>query len=361
MNNRMTNTTTSSTIGIPCMLMRGGTSKGPFFIAQDLPSEEGARNQALLRMMGSPDARQIDGLGGAHPLTSKVAIVSSSERPEVDVDYLFLQVTPETGAISAAQNCGNMLAAVGPFSIERGLVAAETKQTVVRVHMVNSDAYAELVVQTPDGKVTYEGDAKIDGVPGSHAPILQRYYGTAGAQCGALLPTGNAIDTIDDVDCTLIDNGMPSVLIRAKDLGLSGYEAPEVLEANEALKIRLEAIRIQAGQMMNLGDVTDKTIPKMCLIAPPINGGIISTRTFIPHRVHLSVGVLGAASSAAGCMLPNSVAAGMAIFAKTNPCQVDVEHPTGMLTVELEWDDGTVVRTALLRTARKIMDGEVFP
>lgn len=343
------------------MLMRGGTSKGPFFLARDLPADVEARNQILLRIMGSPDARQIDGLGGAHPLTSKVAIVSPSERADVDVDYLFLQVTPETGAISVAQNCGNMLAAVGPFAIERGLVIADIGQTVVRVHMVNSDAYAELVVQTPDGSVTYEGEAKIDGVPGSHAPVLQRYFGTAGAQCGALLPTGHAMDRIDGIDCTLIDNGMPSVLIRSQDLGLSGDENPEVLEANEALKTRLEAIRLQAGVMMNLGNVTDKTIPKMCLIAPPKNGGIISTRTFIPHRVHQSVGVLGAASAAAGCMLPEGVGAGMAMFADINPCQIDVEHPTGALTVELEWDGGTVVRTALLRTARKIMDGEVFP
>jgi len=343
------------------MLMRGGTSKGPFFLARDLPADVEARNQILLRIMGSPDARQIDGLGGAHPLTSKVAIVSPSERADVDVDYLFLQVTPETGAISEAQNCGNMLAAVGPFAIERGLVIADIGQTVVRVHMVNSDAYAELVVQTPDGSVTYEGEAKIDGVPGSHAPVLQRYFGTAGAQCGALLPTGHAMDRIDGIDCTLIDNGMPSVLIRSQDLGLSGDENPEVLEANEALKTRLEAIRLQAGVMMNLGNVTDKTIPKMCLIAPPKNGGIISTRTFIPHRVHQSVGVLGAASAAAGCMLPEGVGAGMAMFADINPCQIDVEHPTGALTVELEWDGGTVVRTALLRTARKIMDGEVFP
>lgn len=343
------------------MLMRGGTSKGPFFLARDLPADIEARNQILLRIMGSPDTRQIDGLGGAHPLTSKVAIVSPSERADVDVDYLFLQVTPETGAISVAQNCGNMLAAVGPFAIERGLVIADIGQTVVRVHMVNSDAYAELVVQTPYGSVTYEGEAKIDGVPGSHAPVLQRYFGTAGAQCGALLPTGHAMDKIDGIDCTLIDNGMPSVLIRSQDLGLSGDENPEVLEANEALKIRLEAIRIQAGVMMNLGNVKDKTVPKMCLIAPPKNGGIISTRTFIPHRVHQSVGVLGAASTAAGCMLPGGVGAGMARFADINPCQIDVEHPTGALTVELEWNDGSVVCTSLLRTARKIMDGEVFP
>ena len=346
--------------GIPCMLMRGGTSKGPFFLADDLPSDEEARNRALLTVMGSPDARQIDGIGGAHPLTSKVAIVSPSTREDFDVDYLFLQVTPDTGAISDAQNCGNMLAAVGPFAIERGLVTAEEGETTVRVYMVNSDSRADLVVQTPERQVTYEGVARIDGVPGSHAPVMQNYFGTAGAQCGALLPTGNEIDVIDGTECTLVDNGMPSVLLRAKDFGLSGYETPEELESNKELKTRLEAIRLKAGVLMNLGDVTSMTIPKMCLIAPPQNGGIISTRTFITHRVHQAVGVLAAASDAAGCMFLRSVAAGMAEFNEVNPCRVDVEHPTGSLTVELEWGGDTIIRTALLRTARKILDGKVF-
>lgn len=345
---------------IPCMFMRGGTSKGPFFLASDLPSDVEARNQALLTIMGSPDVRQIDGIGGAHPLTSKVAIVSPSIRDDVDVEYLFLQIIPETGAVSDSQNCGNMLAGVGPFAIERGVVDAQDGETTVRVFMVNSDSRADLIVQTPHQKVTYHGMARIDGVPGTHAPILQNYYGTAGAQCGALLPTGNEIDVLDGIECTLIDNGMPSVLIRAKDLGLGGYEAPEELESNDNLKTRLEAIRLQAGVLMNLGDVTHMTIPKMCLIAPPRNGGIISTRTFIPHRVHQALGVLAAASDAAGCMFMGGVAAGMAVFEETNTCRVDVEHPTGALTVELEWEGDTVIRTALLRTARKIMDGNVF-
>ena len=345
---------------IPCMFMRGGTSKGPFFLATDLPSNVEARNQALLTILGSPDARQIDGIGGAHPLTSKVAIVSPSDQNDVDVEYLFLQITPETGAVSDSQNCGNMLAGVGPFAIERGLVEAKEGETTVRVYMVNSDSRADLIVQTPHSKVTYEGMARIDGVPGMHAPILQNYFGTAGAQCGSLLPTGHEIDVIDGIECTLVDNGMPSVLIRAKDLGLGGYETPEDLELNDNLKTRLEAIRLQAGVLMNLGDVSNMTIPKMCLIAPPRNGGIISTRTFIPHRVHQAVGVLAAASDAAGCMFMDGVAAGMAVFEETNPCRVNVEHPTGALTVEIEWEGDTVIRTALLRTARKIMDGSVF-
>lgn len=346
--------------GIRCMWMRGGTSKGGFFLASDLPSDVEERNALLVRIMGHGDARQVDGMGGSHPLTSKIAVVSPSAHEECDVDYLFLQVQPDTGAISDSQNCGNMLAAVGPFAIERGLVSALDGETTVRVYMVNSDSRADLVVQTPGGRVTYEGDARIDGVPGTHAPIIQNYYGTAGAQCGALLPTGKQADVINGVNVTLIDNGMPSVILRAVDLGITGYERPGEIEAMAELKTRVEAIRLKAGQMMGLGDVSGQTIPKMCLISAPREGGIINTRTFIPHRVHETVGVLAAASDAAACMFPESVAKGLARFEEINPCRVDVEHPTGVLTVELEWEGGTVVRTGLVRTARKLMDGEVF-
>lgn len=349
---------------IRCMLMRGGTSKGPFFLASDLPQGNDARNDKIQRIMGSPDERQIDGLGGAHPLTSKVAIVSPSDRDGVDVNYLFLQVQPATGEISDSQNCGNMLAGVGPFSIERGLVDAVDGQTVVRVHLENSDSIAELIVQTPNGKVCYDGDARIDGVPGTHAPIIQSYFDTAGAQCGALLPTGNQIDLIDGVEVTLIDNGMPSVILRATDLGLSGTEEPETLENSANLKTVLESIRLQAGRLMGLGDVTDKTIPKMCLISPPQRGGAINTRTFIPHRCHQAVGVLAAASDVAACLCPNSVAASIADVPQESPARVDVEHPSGALTIELEWqcnDQGElqVLRTGVIRTARKLMDGYV--
>ena len=266
-----------------------------------------------------------------------------------------------TGEISDSQNCGNMLAGVGPFAIERNLVPAGNPETTVRIYMVNSQSRADLVVQTPGGEVTYSGEARIDGVPGGHAPILQNYFATAGAQCGALLPTGNEIDVVDGIEATLIDNGMPSVVLRASDFGLSGYEAPEELEALPELKSRIEAIRLKAGEMMGLGDVSGKTIPKMCLISAPRQGGIINTRTFIPHRVHEAVGVLAAASDAAACMVPGSVASGLAVFDPGDPGRVHVEHPTGALTVELEWKGGTVVRTGLLRTARKLMDGEVFP
>ena len=316
-------------------------------LASDLPVDADKRNLLLAKVMGSPDARQIDGMGGAHPLTSKVAIVSSSDREDCDVDYLFLQVQPDTGAVSDSQNCGNMF-------------TARDSETRVRVYMVNSDSRADLVVQTPGGVIAYQGDARIDGVPGMHAPIMQNYFGTAGAQCGALLPTGNQIDLIDHVEVTLVDNGMPSVLMRASDFGLTGYESPEEIENVKGLKDRIESLRLKAGELMGLGDVTDQTIPKMCLISAPRYGGIINTRTFIPHRVHETVGVLAAASDAAACMFPESVAKGLAAFEDVNPCRIDVEHPTGVLTVELEWDGDTVIRTGLLRTARKLMDGKVF-
>lgn len=346
--------------GIDCILMRGGTSKGPFFLASDLPSNIRQRDALLLRIMGSPDPRQIDGIGGAHPLTSKVAIISPSQRLDCDVEYLFLQVQPDSQMISDSQNCGNMLAAVGPFAIESGLVTAQNSETAVRVFMVNSGARAELIVQTPNGSVTYAGEIEIAGVPGTHAPIMQNYFGTSGAQCGALLPTGNQIDLIEGIECTLVDNGMPSVLMRAGDLGLTGYETPADLEKNEGLKTKIDGIRLKAGRLMNLGNVSQKTVPKMCLISAPQSGGIINTRTFIPHRVHQSVGVLGAASVAAGCMFPKSVAHDLAQFEEVNPCRADVEHPTGMLTVELEWDDEVVIRTGLLTTANKLMSGKVF-
>lgn len=345
---------------VRCMWMRGGTSKGGFFLASDLPADTAKRDRLLASVMGSPDVRQIDGMGGAHSLTSKIAIVSPSEHQDCDVDYLFLQIQPDTGAISDSQNCGNMLAAVGPFAIERGLVPADQGVTTVRVYLVNSDSRADIVVETPGGQVTYQGDARIDGVPGTHAPIMQNYFGTAGAQCGALLPTGNQVDLVDGLDVTLVDNGMPSVLMRAADFGLNGYESPEEIECVTGLKGRIESIRLKAGELMGLGDVAEQTIPKMCLISAPRHGGIINTRTFIPHRVHEAVGVLAAASAAAACMFPESVAKGLAVFEEVNPCRVDLEHPTGAITVELEWDGDTISRIGLLRTARKLMDGEVF-
>ncbi|MEM8920068.1 MAG: 4-oxalomesaconate tautomerase [Pseudomonadota bacterium] len=345
---------------IPCTWMRGGTSKGGFFLARDLPAETSVRDYMLKRIMGSPDPRQIDGMGGAHPLTSKIAIVGPSEREDCDVDYLFLQIQPDTGEVSASQNCGNMLSGVGPFAIEKGLAASQNAETIIRVHMVNSKSRADLKVQTPGGEVSYHGDTEIDGVPGRHAPVVQSYFDTAGAQCGALLPTSNLVDAIDGVEATLIDNGMPVVLMRAEDLGVSGYEDASDLESNDGLKARIEAIRLKAGEVMGLGNVASKTIPKMCLVSPANSGGLINTRMFIPHRVHQSVGVLAAASVVAACALPGSVATSVLDRALVSPCRENVEHPSGQLAVEMEWYGQDILRTGFVRTARKLMEGEVF-
>lgn len=350
---------------IPCLLMRGGTSKGLYFLKSDLPPDPETRNNVLLAAMGSPDPRQIDGIGGAHPLTSKVAVVSRSTRDDADVDYLFLQVVVDKAEVSDAQNCGNILAGIGPFAIESGLVAPRGDVTDVRIFMVNTGSLAVAHVQTSGGHVEYEGEARIDGVPGTAAPIPIDFLDVAGSSCGALLPTGRVRDQINGVAVTCIDNGMPVVILKAADFGKTGEETPQALEAESALKAKIEAIRIAAGEMMNLGDVTKKTVPKMSLVSAPRHGGIISTRTFIPHRVHEAIGVLGAVSVATACVLPGSVAAEVAGIGTADGAQrLEVEHPTGFFTVDMNVEiDGASIkvnRAALLRTARNLMRGEVY-
>jgi 4-oxalomesaconate tautomerase len=350
---------------IPATLMRGGTSKGLYFDVRDLPPERRARDRILLAAMGSPDARQIDGVGGAHPLTSKVAVIGPATRPDADVDYLFLQVLVEKAEVSDSQNCGNILAGVGPWAIENGLVRPAGAITPVRIHMVNTASVAVAHVPTPDGRVEYEGDARIDGVPGTAAGISIDFLDVAGSSCGALFPTGNVSDRIDGIEVTCIDNGMPVVILAAADFGLSGEESPEALEADAALRERVEKIRLEVGPRMSLGDVTRKTVPKMSLVSPARHGGQLNTRTFIPHRVHEAIGVLGAVSVATACAVPGTVAqriAGRA--AAAGPRRLEIEHPTGFFTVEMDVTgsgrDLRVNRSALLRTARKLMRGEVY-
>lgn len=344
-----------------CMWMRGGTSKGGYFLATDLPTDTAARDVFLLGVMGSPDSRQIDGMGGADPLTSKVAVVTASDRDGVDVDYLFLQVAVDQANVTDLQNCGNILAGVGPFAVERGLVAAQLGETQVTVFMQNTGQIAVLKVQTPDGQVTYKGDARIDGVPGFSAPVPIEFKDTAGSSCGALLPTGNEVDVIDGINLTMIDNGMPCVVMRASDLGITGDETPEDLEANESLRKRLEAIRLQAGPLMNLGDVSQETVPKMTMVSAPKHSGAISTRTFIPHRCHKAIGVLGAVSVATACLLKGSPAFELSAAGTGQLRTMAVEHPTGEMTVVASLDArGTIASAAILRTARKLMDGTVF-
>jgi 4-oxalomesaconate tautomerase len=346
---------------VRCMWMRGGTSKGAYFLADELPADSYQRDQFLLKIMGSPDQRQIDGIGGADPLTSKVAIVQKSTREGVDVDYLFLQVYVDQALVSDAQNCGNILAGVGPFAIERGLIPAGDQQTNVSIFMQNTGQIAIEKVATPNSRVSYRGNASIDGVPGSSSAIPVTFKDTAGSTCGALLPTGNQVDIIDGIEVTCIDNGMPVVVMRAADMGISGEESRDQLEQDDALKAKLESIRLQAGKMMNLGDVTDKTVPKMSMLSPAQKGGCVSTRTFIPHRCHASIGVLGAVSVASACLLTGSPAHSLADLPAGSSKSMSIEHPIGEMTVILDVDDaGEIENAAILRTARKLFDGEVF-
>ncbi|MDX3056703.1 4-oxalomesaconate tautomerase [Streptomyces sp. NE06-03E] len=346
---------------VHCLLMRGGTSKGAYFLADDLPRDPAARDDLLLRIMGSPDPRQIDGLGGAHPLTSKVAVVSVPDDPDVDVEYLFLQVGVDTAEVSDRQNCGNLLAGVGPFAVERGLVAAGDGRTSVRIRMVNTGDLATASFPTPGGRVDYTGPARISGVPGTAAPVVIEF-----ARGGSpLLPTGRARDVIAGTEVTCVDNGMPTVLIPAGALDVTGYESPRELEENTGLRERVERIRLEAGPLMGLGDVRGTTVPKLSLLAPPAQDGAVTTRTFIPHRCHTSIGVLGAAGVAAGLRVPGGVADGIARLPPDGD-RLRIEHPSGFLDIEAVVGTGAdgapaALRTAVVRTARKIFDGAVFP
>lgn len=350
---------------IRCMMMRGGTSKGAYFLADDLPADIAVRDRILLQVMGSPDARQVDGIGGAHPLTSKVAIVSRSKDPACDIDFLFCQVGITEPLVDTTPNCGNILAGVAPFAIERGLIAAKHPETRVKVRTINTGTIADILVQTPQRRVAYGGAARIDGVPGTAAPVAIDFLDAAGSVCGSLLPTGNMVDRVAGVDVTLIDNGMPVIVLSAAAVGRTGYEPRDQLDKDRELKARLEQIRLAAGPLMTLGDVSKKVVPKIALVAPPQTAtGHICTRSFIPHECHASIGVFAAVTVATACVLPGSPAAAVARVPPGPVKVMSVEHPTGEFTVRLEVDDSSgqpvVTRAGLLRTARALFDGRVF-
>jgi 4-oxalomesaconate tautomerase len=344
--------------GIRCMQMRGGSSKGAYFLSEDLPANPAERDDLLLRIMGSPDQREIDGIGGGHPLTSKVAVIEPSSAENADVDYLFLQVVPDRAIVTDAQTCGNLLAGVGPFAIERGLVAASGETTDVRIRIMNPTAnFARARVQTPGGRVRYDGDTVMAGTPFPAAPIHLEFPGDD----SPVFPTGRLVERFAGVEVTCVNAGMPVVLVRAADLGIAGTEPPEALEGNDALRSRVEALRLEAGPAMGLGDVRDTTVPKITIVSSPRKGGTVTTRTFIPHRVHAAIGVLGGVSVAAGVRAPGTVANSSAAVDR----RVRIEHPTGSFDVYVDLDGsgpGTRIRkSAVVRTARKLSDGLVWP
>ena len=351
--------------GLRCMLMRGGSSKGAYFLRADLPDDAEARDSLLLRVMGSPDPRQIDGIGGAHPLTSKVAVIDRAADASADVDYLFLQVGVAEPQVSDRQNCGNLLAGVGPVAIERGLIDVDpaAKEVSLRIRMINTDSIATATFAVADGQPIYAGATAISGVPGTAAPIRLDFLDIAGGSTGALLPTGRVRDRVEGLDCTLVDNGMPVVVLRADAVGVTGYETCAELEANTHLRSTLEAIRLAAGTIMNLGDVTDTTVPKLTMVAAPREGGDLCTRTFIPHRCHDAIGVLGAVSVATAAQLPGSPA--FEVLGGRSTDRVTLEHPTGffeaVVVVRTDGDTIDIERAGIIRTARKLMDGNVYP
>jgi 4-oxalomesaconate tautomerase len=350
---------------VRCMVMRGGTSKGPYFLKSDLPSDEGLRNQVLLAVMGSPDARQIDGIGGATPLSSKVAIVSRSIHWGVDVDYQFAQVSVDRALVDTTPTCGNMLAGVGPFAIERGLIPARDGESAVHIHDVNTNARVDAIIRTPGGETTYEGDMVIDGVPGAAAPVQLRFRNIQGAKTGKTLPTGRPIDVIDGVEVTCIDVAMPMVIVRAADLGITGYESKAELDADNILLHRLESIRLEAGRCMGFGNVSGSVVPKLGLVAPPKGGGAISSRYFIPHECHAAHAVSGGICVATCAVMHGTVADGLGDVRRATGLELlTIEHPSGRLDIELAVDgfepDLIVDYGSVTRTARKLLDGAVF-
>ena len=366
----------SSQTAIPCLFMRGGTSKGPFFNSADLPPDIPTRDKVLLATMGSPDKRQIDGLGGAHPLTSKVGIVSQSKLPGVALDFLFAQLQPDNDTVDTTPNCGNMLAAVVPFALETGMIQPQGDQSTFRVLTLNTDMQCDITVDTRGGLVQYEGNARIDGSPGTSAPVVINFLDTAGSVCSSLLPTGKVKDTLTvtgagfepfTLDVTCIDNGMPLVLFNARDVGRTGYESVADMNADTELKAKIEALRLQVSVLMGLGDVSQKNFPKMTLIAPPQKGGAIATRSFIPHVCHDAIGVLAAVTVGTACVLEGSVCEGVAVMPSGSAKNVSVEHPTGEFSVALQTEPAphlpggqNVTQAALLRTARLLMQGEAM-
>ena len=349
---------------IPCVFMRGGTSKGPYFLSRDLPTEAAVRNQVLLSAMGSPDLRQIDGIGGGDTLTSKVAVVGPPSRPDAEVDYLFAQVSTERALVDTEPTCGNILSGVGAFAIEAGLVPAAEGTTRVKVHNVNTRALIEVEVQTPQGRVEYEGDAAIDGVPGKAAPVLLNFMNIVGSKTGALLPTGRLREEIDGIEVTCIDVAMPIVIMRARDLGKTGHESKAELDEDRALFARLESIRRAAAMRMGLGEVSDKVVPKLALLSEPMAGGSIASRYFVPHKTHAAHAVSGAICVAACAVIEGTVADGLGRVARRPKQTISIEHPSGMIDIVLEvrgrGAETDVVRAGTLRTCRRLFEGNVL-
>lgn len=353
-----------SQTAIPFLFMRGGTSRGPYFRRSDLPEDLETLSEVLVAAVGSGHPLNIDGIGGGNAVTTKVAMLSLSDDPWADVDYFFAQVSVGDGTVDFKPTCGNILSGVGPAAIEMGLVGATGAETPVKIRAVNTGAKVHATVQTgPDG-VIYDGDAAIDGVPGSAAPVALQFMDTVGGATGAFLPTGNLIDTFDGIDVTCMDVAMPMVIARAEAFGLTGYESVDALEANTDFFQGMEAVRIRAGEAMGIANVAQSVTPKFGLLAPATDGGTVAARYFMPWVTHPTMAVTGAQCLASCVLTPGTVAEGLAPRTNDRPARITLEHANGQIDVLVDYDlteDGIDLRSAgLVRTARLLARGEVM-
>lgn len=349
---------------ISCVMMRGGTSRGPFFLREDLPADDELMKRVLLRVMGSPHVRQIDGIGGSDPVTSKVAMVRRSTHPGADVDYLFAQVFVDRALVDTSPPCGNMVTAVGPFAIEHGLVEAKDPETIVRIWDVNTQSLIDATIQTPGGEVTYDGDLRISGVNDPAAPIALNFARMAGAKTGRLFPTGKRAEDILGIEVSCVDMAMPCMFVPAAAVGKTGYETKEELDGDKALIDRLQELRLIAGERMGLGDVREKVIPKPVLVAPPKDGGTVCGRYFMPYTIATAFAVTGGTNMAVSSCIPGTVVHDAASLGKEKVQDIAVEHPQGKMFVRTEIDDrgGKVIvkQASQIRNARKLFEGKVF-
>lgn len=348
----------TGTVGLPCMMMRGGTSRAAFFRAEDLPAEPSARDRVLMAAMGAGHPLQVDGIGGGNPLTSKVAIVGRSSDPRADVDYLFAQVGVDVGTVDWRANCGNILAAVAPFAIETGLVEPRSPTTTVRIRSVNSNTIALATVRTPGGRLRYDGDHLIAGLDNPAAPVRLSFLDQAGAITGRLLPTGSPVDVIGGIAVSVVDYAIPVMMVDARAFGLRGDESPADLDANRTLFRDVEDLRRAAGALMGLSDVTRSVTPKIALLSPPRQGGTLTSRYLMPWQAHKSHAVTGALCLAAATRIDGSVAQAIAERIPGAPA-IDIEHPAGTMRLECEdGPDGVVM--SVVRSARNLFRGEVL-
>ena len=353
-------------IAIPCLFMRAGTSRGPFFNRNHLPQDLDQLSKVLVAAVGAGHRLNINGIGGGVAVTTKVAMVSPSYEEWADVDYFFAQVNVEDEIVDFAPTCGNMLSGIGPAAIEMGLMPATEGHTSVKIRSVNTGARIEAIVETPfdpKPRVEYEGSAQIDGVPGTASAIQLNFMDVVGSKTNGLLPTGQAIEQIDGIDTTLIDVAVPMMVLRASDMGKTGYESAQALTDDKAFMQKLETLRLQAGERMGLGDVTKSVVPKVGLLSKPQNNGSVSIRYFMPWQCHPSLAVTGSMAFAGCVLLPGTVAEGL-IDIKPNSDSLLFEHPMGDMTVTVDYtlNDGKLDLRASgsIRTARLLMRGELM-